>query len=366
MSRIIVAGFKGRSGSATHFVEMAGALKKVMPYGRLVVEYDMVEMGPREAIKTKESDILILFKPVPYVRAGYIIKWAIFETACPPRKMIRWLADSSEIWVPSEWGRSVLIAHGITPSKVMVVNEGVNPFIYNRLGKVAREPVPIKLLCVATLHVRKGLSDVVDAFLAAQLDPSEVELVLQVGQSGRYDFPGYYSSDDLLRKVANTDNIKIRQQSIRSDSMGVFYRSHHAFICGSRGEGWGLPVIEAAAAGLPIISPVHTGLGEFLSDVRSNIYSVAFSKESFDHTCLYSEDWIDEDSSNTDYWHPVNKLELSEKIVSCVNDIKSGRAERAGEMVSDRLRKNFSWDMAASAAWSHILERPLAGLQFSL
>ena len=148
--------------------------------------------------------------------------------------------------------------------------------------------------------------------------------------------------------------------------MGVFYRSHHAFICGSRGEGWGLPVIEAAAAGLPIISPLHTGLAEFLSDVKPHIYSVGFGKESFDHTCLYSEDWIDEDSSVNDYWHPVNKLDLSEKIVSCVNDIKSGRVERAGAIVSDRLRKNFSWDMAASVAWSHILERPLAGLQLSL
>ena len=61
---------------------------------------------------------------------------------------------------------------------------------------------------------------------------------------------------------------------------------------------------------------------------------------------------------------PCNKSELSEQMVCFVSGIRSGRAETSGVIFCDHLRKEFSWEMAATASWARILKRPLADAAF--
>ena len=44
------------------------------------------------------------------------------------------------------------------------------------------------------------------------------------------------------------------------------YNLAHCYVHPARGEGFGLPVAEAMAAGVPVISSAYSGLADFVSD----------------------------------------------------------------------------------------------------
>uniref|UniRef100_A0A7S1QYX7 Glycosyl transferase family 1 domain-containing protein n=1 Tax=Neobodo designis TaxID=312471 RepID=A0A7S1QYX7_NEODS len=51
---------------------------------------------------------------------------------------------------------------------------------------------------------------------------------------------------------------------VRDRDMPWLYRSADAFVLTSRGEGWGLPVAQAVATAMPVISTRCGGLAEFV------------------------------------------------------------------------------------------------------
>ena len=363
--RLILVGFNGKTGSATHFSEMASALERIQPFGRLVVKHDLSKQDPQVPIETKSGDVVMLFKPAVVDGRAYIIKWAIFETAFPPKKMIRWLDDSAQIWVPSEWGKKVLIDHGISATKVVVIHEGVNPSIYHRLGGVVRDDTPIKLLSVGAPHHRKGLDDVISSFLATKFSPAEASLTLKV-DSFSSGGTGYYDPAELLRRFSNPPNVSLLTSALPDVAMSTLYRSHHAYVGGSRGEGWGLPIIEAAASGIPIVTPVHSALTEFLSKIKEHIYPVEYREELVDNASIYAKSWTEGQEDRRDQWYVVEEEDLTRQIKNCVADIKSGEAHVHAQTASNHVRRFFSWEIAAEEAWHHILRGPLSDLSLSL
>jgi len=100
-------------------------------------------------------------------------------------------------------------------------------------------------LYVGVLEKRKNLEFLIRAFGEFNKDHAESRLVL-IGKRG-------FGSDDIAQTIAQTRNV-IHHSYMPDDRLLEMYRKAHAVIMPSVYEGFGRPVVEAMAMGLPVIA----------------------------------------------------------------------------------------------------------------
>ena len=73
--------------------------------------------------------------------------------------------------------------------------------------------------------------------------------------------------NDMLALIAKADKPDPRITILIADmDMRDFYRSGDCFVIPSRSEGWGMPMREAACAGLPVITQRYSGMDDGHTD----------------------------------------------------------------------------------------------------
>jgi glycosyltransferase involved in cell wall biosynthesis len=117
------------------------------------------------------------------------------------------------------------------------------------LGDLRRLQGQVNFLMVGTLEPRKGHAQVLAAFEVLWQGGSDVNLII-VGKKG-------WMSDDLadrLRHHGQSGKRLIWLEGLSDESLEAVYATSHCLIAASEGEGFGLPLIEAAQKRLPIIA----------------------------------------------------------------------------------------------------------------
>lgn len=116
----------------------------------------------------------------------------------------------------------------------------------SRLNAIRSRP---SFLCVATLEPRKGQQQIVDALQLLWDDGLDVNLVL-VGKQG-------WKIEVLAEKIRNHPEQGQRffwLQGISDEYLEQIYRASTCLVAASINEGFGLPLIEAASHGIPIVA----------------------------------------------------------------------------------------------------------------
>ena len=155
----------------------------------------------------------------------------------------------------SEFTRQQVISLlGVDPARVHVVHHGVRRLAAAGDLPAARGKV---ILNVGAIQKRKNIARLVQAFEA--MDPSW-QLVL-AGSSG-------YGAEEILARVANSkarDRIRITGYVSPRD-LAAWYSRAAIFAFPSLDEGFGMPVLEAMAAGVPVIASNRSALPEVAGD----------------------------------------------------------------------------------------------------
>ena len=160
------------------------------------------------------------------------------------------VARSARLVVPSARTKIGLVErYGADPARVDVV-----PLAPRALPDVppAAEPRPY-LLAVGTLEPRKNWARALSAHALALSRGADLDLVL-VGARGWLD-------GDLAARLKSSP--RVRHEEAASDArLCALYRGATALVYPSLGEGFGLPVAEAMAAGLPVLTSAGTACAE--------------------------------------------------------------------------------------------------------
>lgn len=139
----------------------------------------------------------------------------------------------------------------VPASRIRVIHHGVLP---RPIPPLAREKI---ILCVGALQRRKNQTALVRAFRAA---PPDWTLML-AGSQG-------FDAAETLREVAGSpaaDRIRITGY-VSDDELAGWYARAGIFAFPSLDEGFGMPVLEAMAAGVPVIAGNRSALPEICGD----------------------------------------------------------------------------------------------------
>jgi glycosyltransferase involved in cell wall biosynthesis len=189
------------------------------------------------------------------------------------RRRFRWLtaagvARATVVVVPSEATRRELLAHyDVKPEKVRVVPEGVNSwFLGNGDGSGASprdDSIPDEfILAVGRFHARKNLERFLEAFalFKRRHRRSGVKVVL----AGR-DMYHQQRVMDAIARLGLTDDV-VFPGHVDDVMLRALYRRARLFAFPSVHEGFGLPLLEAFACGVPVLGGNRSATPEVAGD----------------------------------------------------------------------------------------------------
>jgi glycosyltransferase involved in cell wall biosynthesis len=167
--------------------------------------------------------------------------------------------EAAAVVVPSRVVADDCVAHGFDPARLVVVPWGSTPVHLDEAEVVAararhglRGPY---VLFVGTREPRKGLSVLADAMV--HLDRPDVTLVV-AGPAG------WGVGDDA--HLAGVPGPVISTGFLPAAELAALERGAAAFCYPTRAEGFGLPVLEALAAGAPVVTTSDTAAAEVVGD----------------------------------------------------------------------------------------------------
>ena len=138
---------------------------------------------------------------------------------------------------------------------------------------------PFTFLDICWCEPRKGTDILLDAYTAEFTRKDDVVLVIKTSSRNLW-------LDDLLAyfraKRPNSANILILEG--KTKSLDNFYKSADVFVHPHRGEGFGLPILEAAGFGVPSITTGWAGPVDFTDNSNSWHIKYKLIKSEYHHS----------------------------------------------------------------------------------
>jgi len=345
--RINLIGQRNSSGVGNHFGAFATALASLDLVGSCVHELDFQKSDAilSTARDSTDQDVTISFvgMNIDDLFRGLRIQWVVFESTRIPVGVLQSAEGADVVWVPSEWGRDVLIANGIDALKIDVVREGVDHNLFHPYGRVP-ETRPFRFLMVGKYEIRKSYPEIFQAFAAEFGNDPAVELVMKSDYFRDGDIKAQQMIADL--KSHAFENWRLNWGYADIKHIAQMYRTADVFLSAPRGEAWGLPIIEAAASGLPIISTMYSGHAEFLKPIQTSVVDVAWNLGAVD--CPEYKGYYPFLDNNWGEW-AVPTVESLRDSMRVAYDNHQKLAPIALEN-STKIRREFSWSASADQA----------------
>jgi len=190
------------------------------------------------------------------------IAYTMFESTATPMEWTKPMNLCRRIMTPCENSAQSFRVRGVTVP-IHIVPQGVNPEVWPYVDRSKRDG-PFTFLIAGGLTYRKNPIGAVRAFLAAFPHDRDVRLVIKT-RAGQIE--GGFKN--WIDRVPKDDRIQIIAENSTPKRMVQYFLDADAFVWPSRGEGFGIPPVEAMSTGLPVIASDNSGMSQYC-DSRYN------------------------------------------------------------------------------------------------
>ena len=260
---------------------------RVHPGHQFPIRIGWMQMRAGAALHAVHPDIahftngmIPLGSPVPTIVTVHDMSLRLYPRCHPLRRLLLnrplmrvAIRNAAAIVTVSQSARRDLLKlHGVSPDRVSVVHEAASPAfrpIKDRalLAHIrARYSLPPSfMLYVGTIEPRKNLLRLMTAFAAARKAgiPQQLVCVGPYGGASR-DLSGHIEQLGIRDAVRFTGYLPF-------EDLPAIYNLADFFAFPSLYEGFGLPVVEAMASGLPVMTSNTSSLGEIAGDAAETI-----------------------------------------------------------------------------------------------
>ncbi len=279
-------------------------------------------------------------------------KWVLmqpWEFGSLPKAWVAMLRRVDEIWAYSRYVRDCYLEAEVPRERVHVIPLGVDPELFRPgLEPLALPPGPqIRFLFVGGTIFRKGIDLLLKAFADAFRAGDGIGLVVKEMGS-----KSYYRGQTAEKEIGELRDwgyaVEYMERDLTDSEMAGLYSACDCLVHPFRGEGFGLPIVEAMACGLPVIV---TGAGPVLDyATEKTAYLVPAERRHF------AECHVGEIETIGRPWLFEPDVDA---LVELLKRVASDRAEaRAkGTAASAHIREHFTWGRTVDA-----VERRLVAL----
>lgn len=272
----------------------------------------------------------------------YRIGYTMLEVDGIPDDWILQANAMDEVWVPSSFNKQTFIDSGLK-KPVFVIPLGVNPDFYNPKINAYRPTDRFTFVGVFEWGTRKGPDILLRAYHKAFSKQDDVLLIAKVINTD----PGLNIRQELNKLDLPADGPPVSllyNQELPTYQMGSLYRSADCLVSPTRGEGWGMPIIEAMACGLPVIATDWSAQSDFMKETYA--YPLQVKK-------------LVPAIAKTPYYKGFNWAEPDEEhLVHLMRYVYENREEaaRKGALASEEMLTNWTWERAAEKMAARLLE----------
>lgn len=335
-----------RMGTEVELVELAGWSRPVPEYAR-DPWFDALA-APVDAETTLHFTMPTQVRAYARMRN---VNFTMFEADRIPASWAACAASSDLIVVPTASSRSAWEASGVPEAKLRVAPLGVDSAFFSD----ASAPLDIlagdrplrsyryRFLNVAEATPRKNHLGLLRAWIRATSPSDDAVLVIKTNASsaeGLQDF-----TDDIRvmlarlgRGLDSAARVVFVFDVLSDHALRALYQSSTHYISMSLGEGWDLPMMEAAVAGCGLIAPRHSAYLAYLTDEEAELLPVRVEPAVFEgRTRREDAAWF----AGLSWWRPDE-----DAAVDVVQQIVRGRA-RERPSPRERIASRYTWARAA-------------------
>tara|TARA_Y100001968_G_scaffold80439_1_gene71605 strand:- start:1177 stop:2298 length:1122 start_codon:yes stop_codon:yes gene_type:complete len=357
-----------RIGYGVHGLNFKKELELILPNNL----FQIIVSDPRDNVKFRETCNLLTLNRnkfniihinlthgldrqlLDYGLPGYKVIYTVFETDVLPVGAKEILNEYDLVLTASKWGADILRSE-LGHENVEVVPEGVDPTIFHPWSPTLpiKEGDPFTFLAVGKHEARKSHDEIIEAFELSFSKDSNYRLLLKI--DNLFLSNALEQASELI-KPDRRHQIKIVSSkpvgSIPVEKMAHLYRSANCFVFPSKGEGWGLPLIEAISCGTPYIATNYSGQTEYLKYCNQLYSDVKFTKEVIEDQFFFKFNKYKEGKDVK--WAKPDVNDLASKMILIAENWKIVKEQAL--LNAEKIHKNFSWRASCETLINVILK----------
>ncbi len=271
------------------------------------------------------------------------------ESRVPPELVHDFNRYLDGVGVMSHFVRDVLRESGVDIPVRVVANGVMPPDPGARVNLAELEGLrAFRFLNIGSAFPRKGLDVLLKAYFAGFDGSSDVSLILKTFPNPHNEVATLLSH--LRASHPHAPDVRWIDRDLDDSDIQGLYNLASCYVHPARGEGFGLPVAEAMAAQIPVISIEYSGLADFVSDETAITIPYRL-EQATSHFDLAGSTWAEPDQEHL-------ALEMRRLVDDPGAEGVLERVNRAAELI----RRRFTWE-AAVGRWRDFLEELEYGAQ---
>jgi glycosyltransferase involved in cell wall biosynthesis len=279
------------------------------------------------------------------------VNYTMFE-ACPvPAAWIEAGRAHDLVIVPTESSRQAWLAVGLPETRIRICPLGVDMDRFRPGGRPLELKGPggrpvadyrVRVLNVSDPIPRKNLLGLVRTWITATSAADDAILIVKLSPSTRPAAAALLGQLAIMqqalgRRLDQAAPVLFTDRLLTEAEMPQLYASASHYWSMSHGEGWDLPMAEAAAAGLRLIAPRHSAYLHYLDDSVAQL--IPACRVPADAS---GDPWTAALFDGAQWWSPDE-----EAAGQALQNAIAGRDQPAAS-IRDRVATTLTWPQAAA------------------